>query len=250
MPPPQMAVPVVAANPDEISLDDDEDEDEAGEVTSEEKEGGCACASTSGNPDEIDIEMEDDEDEDPVQADEKIVQVVDPPSVIASVSQSTASRTTKFLALSKPGGNRDFLQVSLNIFSYHPFRCWLFTFLPGRLSTYLILLISCGLLRYHVRYRHFHRSLNRLSPSLLPQLLYRPRKYSHQSSRFTLLSLRDLLLLSPHLPLLVIGQRSLSIHTGSRLLKPLRLISPCVNPRFPFLHLPLLMRSLRNRTSG
>lgn len=98
------------ANPDEIMLVDDEDEEDEtpAEVASEEHKGEqCGC-STAENPDEISLEMEEEEEE-------LSVTKVEPPVVAAGVVEAKVEeekdRTTRFLALSKPGPGKDFLQV-------------------------------------------------------------------------------------------------------------------------------------------
>lgn len=108
-------------NPDEIAL---EDEEEGAGIVSEEK-AGCGCTGAAVNPDEIDLEMEDE--------DELVVSQVEA-KVEAKVAakEEERERTTRFLALSKPGFGKDFLQVcSL------PLSCskMVLTIDHGRLST-------------------------------------------------------------------------------------------------------------------
>lgn len=97
---------VKLTNPDEIDMADEEEDVATGEVLSEEKHGDCACEGSSGK---ADVEMEGLEKAVSSSAiTEEVAAAVDP-----IVGNSSAERTTKFLALSKPGGNRDFLQVGL-----------------------------------------------------------------------------------------------------------------------------------------
>ncbi|GAA5883619.1 hypothetical protein JCM3774_001849 [Rhodotorula dairenensis] len=145
-PPP---VQLVGTNPDEIALDDDDDDggdggggangeeaaadvsdqkaqrantaDEAGPV-SEEKgcEDGCggvhppvlsesAPARGLSNPDEIALEDDDDHDETASAAAAPMDGVET--SSLSGQGEAKSKRTTKFLALSKPGKNKEFLQV-------------------------------------------------------------------------------------------------------------------------------------------
>lgn len=105
-----------AENPDEIKMDDEEDGGEA--VVSEEgpvsEEKGCpsGCmahdgpASASANPDEV--ALDDDEE---VDAEPAAVGGADAQQPVSARGTASASKMTKFLALNKPGKNRDFLQV-------------------------------------------------------------------------------------------------------------------------------------------
>lgn len=95
-----------AVNPDEIVMDDEEDGEADAGVQSEEKGGSCACEGTN---EKNDVEMEVDT---TVVSSAPIVPEVEVGAVEAKAGESN-ERTTKFLALSKPGGNRDFLQVSV-----------------------------------------------------------------------------------------------------------------------------------------
>lgn len=121
-------------NPDEIKLEDEDDDQEEetrrGEIFSEEKgcHGGQGCGdshSHSENPDEIQLDDDDDEDED-VNDDqeqkregENDVKMEDIKPVEETTTTGTkieeeeeeVARVTKFLALGKPGRNKDFLQV-------------------------------------------------------------------------------------------------------------------------------------------
>ncbi|KAL8277303.1 hypothetical protein RQP46_010256 [Phenoliferia psychrophenolica] len=106
---------VVVENPDEIMLDD-EDEDEAGK--SEEPKGeNCACAggaTTSANPDEIALEDEDEEMVEGTETKVAPVVVVEEKKVEQEAPKPAAipaERSTRFLALSKPGPGKDFLQI-------------------------------------------------------------------------------------------------------------------------------------------
>lgn len=111
----QQAVPppvAVVENPDEIMLvDEDEEEQPAttGGVVSEEKgcSNGCEHGAVEHNPDEIELETEDEEEEELIVSEVPAKKV----EVEAKVEVKVEGRTTKFLALSKPGGGRDFLQV-------------------------------------------------------------------------------------------------------------------------------------------
>lgn len=103
-----------SVNPDEISLEDDEEDTEL--LISEEPKG-ANCSTCTGNPDEIDLDEDEEEEEDEIYVESMLLggngnskgkgkqveeEVVDGP------------RITKFLALNKPGGGKDFLQVSCN----------------------------------------------------------------------------------------------------------------------------------------
>lgn len=121
-------------NPDEILLDDDEEEDDAedgGGVVSEEKgcKDGCGADGQhehkETNPDEITLDDDDDDDDEDAgvttggeeKKEEKKEEKTVPPATAPAPIQPKG-RSTKFLALSKPGGGRDFLQVpSSPIFS-------------------------------------------------------------------------------------------------------------------------------------
>ena len=142
LPPPTQPI-AAAANPDEIALDDDDEEAgvEDGESTagegaaaaeppSEEKgcEDGCggvhppapapapaaaAPVTEASNPDEIALDDGDDEDELAAAA-AASMEGVEEAALLAADGQTTAGatkRSTKFLALSKPGKNKEFLQV-------------------------------------------------------------------------------------------------------------------------------------------
>lgn len=144
--PPQPAAAVAAAaNPDEIALDDEEKDDDgggaAGDVVgeggaaaggppSEEKgcEDGCGGVhppahaapgpmTEASNPDEISLDDEDDEEEPAAAAP---MEGVEEEAALTTDGQKTTTttagavvtkRSTKFLALSKPGKNKEFLQV-------------------------------------------------------------------------------------------------------------------------------------------
>ena len=93
----------------------DEDETTTGEVVSEEPQGeNCACAGgKSENPDEIALEMDEDEEE----GAKMEVAKAEVSSVEIRVEEpKSEERSTRFLALSKPGPGKDFLQVSLGSF--------------------------------------------------------------------------------------------------------------------------------------
>lgn len=107
-PAPAPAPTLVVENPDEIMVDDEDDLDEEPIGETEEKEL-CSCdpvppvdadKMAEDNPDEIKLDLEDED------------QFVEPPLPTPASVPTDSSRTTKFLALSKPGGGRDFLQVS------------------------------------------------------------------------------------------------------------------------------------------
>ncbi|GAA5959437.1 hypothetical protein JCM21900_003753 [Sporobolomyces salmonicolor] len=101
-------------NPDEIVLEDDDDEEEeraGGGVVSEEKgcPEGCGAEAAHGdprkeaNPDEIALEDEDEEmatEPAPAPAEEQ-----------GKEEAPREAKTTRFLALSKPGRGKDFLQI-------------------------------------------------------------------------------------------------------------------------------------------
>ncbi|GAA6042229.1 hypothetical protein JCM8097_005106 [Rhodosporidiobolus ruineniae] len=137
----EQSQPGVEENPDEIVLDDDEDED-GGETGTRSEEGpaseekgcpsGCHAESHkdgSANPDEVLLDADEDDEEDPekeTQEEERevVAMLVDSPAAAPSLAkaepdeaekenkeQKEEGRTTRFLALSKPGRNRDFLQV-------------------------------------------------------------------------------------------------------------------------------------------
>ena len=94
-----------AANPDEIAMDDEEDVGEG--VQSEEKGGACACEGVDSK-DHVEMEVDT-----TTMTSHSIVPDTAAVAVEENVAgESSEERTTKFLALSKPGGNRDFLQVS------------------------------------------------------------------------------------------------------------------------------------------
>ncbi|GAA6049855.1 hypothetical protein JCM3770_004217 [Rhodotorula araucariae] len=111
-----------AENPDEIILDDDDEvATEAGERSaagprSEEKgcPGGCVPdegahahpAAAGANPEEIALEDEEEEGAGDVE-----MKVVEAAPDMGKEEQQDFSATTRFLALSKPGRGRDFLQV-------------------------------------------------------------------------------------------------------------------------------------------
>lgn len=126
-----------STNPDEIALEDDdyEDGEEAGTVdtgeaqaakeaevgpVSEEKgcEDGCGGsdhaphAGTAANPDEIALDDDDDEDSTTGNGDSTMQEEVQPDGQQRSTPTANSTKqSTRFLALSKPGKNRDFLQV-------------------------------------------------------------------------------------------------------------------------------------------
>ncbi|GAA5978802.1 hypothetical protein JCM10908_004492 [Rhodotorula pacifica] len=140
-PPPSLPAPpaAAAANPDEIALDEDEDDDgtaaleEAGtEVRSEagppSEEKGCedgcggvhpppvTTATTTSNPDEIALEDDDDDAAEtaPMDGAEALstsISTANRQAQTADGIAETPKRSTKFLALSKPGKNKEFLQV-------------------------------------------------------------------------------------------------------------------------------------------
>lgn len=123
--PPTSAVPVeVRVNPDEIALDDDDDDDEgdqgANEMESEEK--GCASGcggdhdgvGAPANPEEIAMSEEEEGGAEPANADGDTTSATLASAPVASPSVSSA-RTTKLLALSKPGFGKDFMQVSFSV---------------------------------------------------------------------------------------------------------------------------------------
>ncbi|GEM09391.1 RNA lariat debranching enzyme [Rhodotorula toruloides] len=108
-----------AENPDEIKMvDEDEEGANGGAIVSDEgpisEEKGCpsGCAahdeptSTTANPDEITLDGE--EELAAAAAANGVAGVAQPELAQQAAS---AARTTKFLALNKPGKNRDFLQV-------------------------------------------------------------------------------------------------------------------------------------------
>ncbi|KAK4698926.1 lariat debranching enzyme, partial [Phenoliferia sp. Uapishka_3] len=105
---------VVVENPDEIMLDDEDDEEPKGLVSEEPKGEDCACAggAASGNPDEISLEDEDDEGEggDRMEVTKVEVPVVES-VVVQEEKKKSEERITRFLALSKPGPGKDFLQI-------------------------------------------------------------------------------------------------------------------------------------------
>lgn len=110
----------VVENPDEIMLVDDDDDEDApvpsGEIVSEEPKGeNCACTGGAReNPDEISLEMEDDAEDGPME----VTKVVDPVAVAPKVeARKVEERATRFLALSKPGPGKDFLQVCRSLCS-------------------------------------------------------------------------------------------------------------------------------------
>ncbi|GAA5966319.1 hypothetical protein JCM3765_005256 [Sporobolomyces pararoseus] len=114
-------------NPDEIKLEDDsdhEEEESRGEIVSEEKgcDGeGCGGKATieggrhshSENPDEIQLDDDDDDDndDDAVQGEEGEKEQDTKMEDIKPLEKTTTIVVTKFLALGKPGRNKDFLQV-------------------------------------------------------------------------------------------------------------------------------------------
>lgn len=109
-------------NPDEIALEDDveEEELEGRGVISEEKgcaEGCGAHGGAGGNPEEIDVEMEDDVEEEEAEVSEALLGAGKSEEGRKEVEVPTPApseeRTTRFLALSKPGHGKDFLQVGL-----------------------------------------------------------------------------------------------------------------------------------------
>ncbi|KAI5477801.1 RNA lariat debranching enzyme [Pseudohyphozyma bogoriensis] len=121
--PPPPPPPAAVENPDEIMLDDDEDDEDAGEVgpkeiVSEEKEP-CPCstsaaaeevaAAPTGNPDEIELDMEDEEVPEVEEGGEEVASEVK--EQLAPEAEQGKTRTTRFLALSKPGFGKDFLQI-------------------------------------------------------------------------------------------------------------------------------------------
>jgi hypothetical protein len=89
----------------------DEDDGEDGEVAAllMKKEAVADLCACEGNPEEIDLEMDADEDEAVAPVD-----AVEAPK-IPEVVQDDVPKTTKFLALGKPGHGKDFLQVRLPI---------------------------------------------------------------------------------------------------------------------------------------
>lgn len=87
-------------NPDEIAL---EEEEEGEGIVSEEK-AGCGCTGAPVNPDEIGLEMEDEDELMVSQVEETVEEKV-------AAKEEEKERTTRFLALSKPGFGKDFLQV-------------------------------------------------------------------------------------------------------------------------------------------
>ncbi|GAA5969118.1 hypothetical protein JCM8115_007120 [Rhodotorula mucilaginosa] len=136
VPPTQSAA---VTNPDEIALDDEDDDDEdggaqagegaAGGPPSEEKgcEDGCggvhppapapapaaaAPVTEASNPDEIALDDGDDDDE-PAAAAAPMEGVEEAALTTTTEGAGTGAtkRSTKFLALSKPGKNKEFLQV-------------------------------------------------------------------------------------------------------------------------------------------
>lgn len=109
-----------AENPDEIKMDDEEDGAGEGEAVvsaegpmSEEKgcPSGCAAhdepTSAAANPDEIALDDDEELEAAPALVGEGDATVQPEPAQAAN----SMARTTKFLALNKPGKNRDFLQV-------------------------------------------------------------------------------------------------------------------------------------------
>ncbi|GAA6016947.1 hypothetical protein JCM11491_006921 [Sporobolomyces phaffii] len=125
------------ANPDEIVLDDDEDDEEEddddnntragglGGIVSEEKgcPEGCGAGSshehrpdtiaTAANPDEIPLEDDDDEE---MNVDPNTTRSDPPPAPAPGREEGgggggPGANTTRFLALGKPGRNKDFLQI-------------------------------------------------------------------------------------------------------------------------------------------
>lgn len=105
-----------SVNPDEILLEEEEDEDTESIISEEPK--GANCSTCTGNPDEIDLDEDEEEEEDEIDVESMLLG-----SGANSKGKEKAivvdeSRTTKFLALNKPGGGKDFLQVSLNLSLY------------------------------------------------------------------------------------------------------------------------------------
>jgi len=92
-------------NEDEIMIDEEDDEAEEGGLFSEEKGSGCECAgSVAGGHTHGEGGVEDDEEA-------KLVEDLLVNKVAAGL-EAGGKPTTKFLALSKPGHGKDFLQVS------------------------------------------------------------------------------------------------------------------------------------------
>ena len=142
-PPPPTQPTAAAANPDEIALDDDDEEAgvEGGESTvgegvaggppSEEKgcEDGCggvhppapaapAPTTETFNPDEIALDDDDEDDDDggggeghAAAAPMEGVEEAGQKTTTEGAGTGATKRSTKFLALSKPGKNKEFLQV-------------------------------------------------------------------------------------------------------------------------------------------
>lgn len=107
-------------NPDEILLDDDEDDELVGEgVVSEEKgcKDGCEHGEVKAtNPDEIDVEMDDEEEEEvsALLVEQKADKGKGKAVEMEVEVEKPQEKSTRFLALSKPGYNKDFLQVRLS----------------------------------------------------------------------------------------------------------------------------------------
>ncbi|GAA5868706.1 hypothetical protein JCM1840_004363 [Sporobolomyces johnsonii] len=111
-------------NPDEIVLEDDDDDDDegGGGVVSEEKgcPEGCGAEDAhehppkEANPDEIALEDEDEEmatEPAPGPAEEQGKEEATEPEQQEKEEAPSGAKATRFLALSKPGRGKDFLQI-------------------------------------------------------------------------------------------------------------------------------------------